>query len=70
MDFLRVPLTATVGWLLYSERLDAFTVLGAALILSRKPREPAGVSAGSRTRRHLSGARPHGNTSREVLQQL
>jgi drug/metabolite transporter (DMT)-like permease len=33
MDFLRVPLTATVGWLLYSERLDAWTVLGAALIL-------------------------------------
>jgi len=34
MDFLRVPLTAAVGWLLYSERLDAFTVLGAALILA------------------------------------
>src|SRR5262245_44456903 len=34
MDFLRVPLTALVGWLLYSERLDAFTVLGAALILT------------------------------------
>ncbi len=33
MDFLRVPLTALAGWLLYSERLDAFTVLGAALIL-------------------------------------
>jgi drug/metabolite transporter (DMT)-like permease len=33
MDFLRVPLTATAGWLLYGERLDAFTVLGAALIL-------------------------------------
>jgi len=33
MDFLRVPLTATVGWLLYSERLDRFTVLGAAMIL-------------------------------------
>jgi len=33
MDFLRVPLTATVGWLLYAERLDVFTVLGAALIL-------------------------------------
>ena len=33
MDFLRVPLTATVGWLIYSERLDLFTVLGAALIL-------------------------------------
>jgi drug/metabolite transporter (DMT)-like permease len=34
MDFLRVPLTATAGWLIYSERLDAFTVLGAALILT------------------------------------
>jgi drug/metabolite transporter (DMT)-like permease len=33
MDFLRVPLTAAVGWLLYAERLDAFTVFGAALIL-------------------------------------
>ena len=34
MDFLRVPLTATAGWLIYSERLDLFTVLGAALILA------------------------------------
>lgn len=34
MDFLRVPLTATAGWLLYAERLDTFTVLGAALILT------------------------------------
>ncbi|MET0678468.1 MAG: DMT family transporter [Bradyrhizobium sp.] len=34
MDFLRVPLTALTGWLIYSERLDLFTVLGAALILS------------------------------------
>src|SRR6266571_8265124 len=34
MDFLRVPLTATAGWLIYSERLDWFTVLGAALILT------------------------------------
>jgi drug/metabolite transporter (DMT)-like permease len=34
MDFLRVPLTATVGWLLYSERLDMLTVLGAMLILT------------------------------------
>jgi drug/metabolite transporter (DMT)-like permease len=34
MDFLRVPLTALMGWLLYSERLDALTVFGAALILS------------------------------------
>src|SRR5258708_4296213 len=34
MDFLRVPLTATAGWLLYAERLDIYTVLGAALILT------------------------------------
>ena len=34
MDFLRVPLTATAGWLIYSERLDTFTVLGAGLILA------------------------------------
>jgi drug/metabolite transporter (DMT)-like permease len=34
MDFLRVPLTALAGWLIYSERLDLFTVLGAALILT------------------------------------
>src|ERR1700693_5770775 len=34
MDFLRVPLTATVGWLIYSERLDTLTMLGAALILT------------------------------------
>jgi drug/metabolite transporter (DMT)-like permease len=34
MDFLRVPLTAAAGWLIYAERLDAFTVLGAALILT------------------------------------
>ena len=34
MDFLRVPLSAAAGWLIYSELLDAFTVLGAVLILS------------------------------------
>jgi drug/metabolite transporter (DMT)-like permease len=34
MDFLRVPLTAMAGWLIYSERLDVFTVLGAAMILT------------------------------------
>ena len=34
MDFLRVPLTAAAGWLIYSERLDLFTVLGATLILA------------------------------------
>jgi len=34
MDFLRVPLTALVGWLAYSERLDIFTLLGIGLILT------------------------------------
>ena len=34
MDFLRVPLSAAAGWLIYSERLDMFTVLGASLILA------------------------------------
>lgn len=46
MDFLRVPLTAVAGWMLYSERLDAWTVFGAGLILignllNLKPTEPA-----------------------------
>jgi drug/metabolite transporter (DMT)-like permease len=52
MDFLRVPLTATVGWLIYSERLDAFTVLGAVLILTGnllnlKPNAPLPARAGT-----------------------
>ena len=33
MDFLRVPLTAVAGWLVYDERIDLFTVVGAGLIL-------------------------------------
>jgi drug/metabolite transporter (DMT)-like permease len=33
MDFLRVPLTALAGWLVYTERVDIVTVLGASLIL-------------------------------------
>ena len=52
MDFLRVPLTATAGWLLYSERLDLFTVLGAALILTGnllnlKPNAPVHAREGT-----------------------
>jgi drug/metabolite transporter (DMT)-like permease len=52
MDFLRVPLTAAAGWLIYAERLDMFTVFGAALILTGnllnlKPAAP--VPAGLRT---------------------
>jgi drug/metabolite transporter (DMT)-like permease len=56
MDFLRVPLTAAAGWLIYSERLDMFTLLGAALILtgnllnlkepSRVPSDPEGRRSG------------------------
>ncbi len=34
MDFLRVPLTALVGWLVYAERLDLFTALSVGLILA------------------------------------
>lgn len=34
MDFLRVPLTAIVGWLIYSETLDTWTIVGTALILA------------------------------------
>lgn len=33
MDFLRVPLTAVAGWLVFGERIDLFTVIGAGLIL-------------------------------------
>jgi drug/metabolite transporter (DMT)-like permease len=52
MDFLRVPLTATVGWLLYAERLDLYTVLGAMLILTGnllnlKTADPAPARAGT-----------------------
>jgi drug/metabolite transporter (DMT)-like permease len=34
MDFLRVPLSALLGWVLFAERLDAYTFLGAAVILT------------------------------------
>ena len=52
MDFLRVPLTALIGWLIYSERIDLFTVLGAVLILSGnllnlRPASPAPVRIGA-----------------------
>lgn len=33
MDFLRVPLTALVGWLVYSEQVDLWTGVGVGLIL-------------------------------------
>lgn len=33
MDFLRVPLSALAGWLVYAERIDLWMALGTALIL-------------------------------------
>jgi len=51
MDFLRVPLMALAGWVVYAERIDTFTVLGAGLILLgnllnlRRPAVP-GAAAG------------------------
>ncbi|CAN7625260.1 DMT family transporter [Mesorhizobium amorphae] len=52
MDFLRVPLSALIGWLLYHEQIDAFTAGGALLILlgnllnlQRKPPRAAEVAA-------------------------
>lgn len=34
MDFLRVPLAALLAWIVYAERVDFYTALGAALILA------------------------------------
>jgi len=34
MDFLRLPLAAIMGWLLYNESLDYFVVLGALIMFS------------------------------------
>ena len=34
MDFLRVPLSAAAGWLVYQERVDLYTVAGVVLILA------------------------------------
>ncbi|RWH81005.1 MAG: DMT family transporter [Mesorhizobium sp.] len=52
MDFLRVPLSALIGWLLYQEQIDAFTAGGALLILmgnllnlQKKAIKPAEVAA-------------------------
>lgn len=34
IDFLRIPLIAVVGWLLYGERVDVFVFIGAGLIVA------------------------------------
>jgi drug/metabolite transporter (DMT)-like permease len=33
MDFLRLPLAALIGWVLYNEGFDSISIAGAALIL-------------------------------------
>jgi drug/metabolite transporter (DMT)-like permease len=45
MDFLRVPLSAAVGWLVYAERLDLLTLLGAVVILGGNLLNLSGRSA-------------------------
>ena len=52
MDFLRVPLSALIGWLLYSEQIDIYVAVGAALILAgnmlnlkRKAPKPEEIAA-------------------------
>jgi drug/metabolite transporter (DMT)-like permease len=71
MDFLRVPLSAAAGWLVYSERLDMFTVLGAVLILignllNLKPSQPATARPG----RNQSPDRPLAGSPRLSRQRL
>jgi drug/metabolite transporter (DMT)-like permease len=34
LDFMRIPLIAVVGWVLYGESLDIFVLLGALIIVS------------------------------------
>jgi len=54
MDFLRVPLSALLGWVLYAEQVDIFTAIGAALILCgnllnlqrRRPQPAEAVASG------------------------
>ena len=52
MDFLRVPLSALAGWLVYAEAVDLWTVLVAALILAGN-----GLNL-------LASARPLGSSAR------
>ena len=34
LDFMRIPLIAVVGWLLYGETLDVFVFIGAIIIIA------------------------------------
>jgi drug/metabolite transporter (DMT)-like permease len=57
MDFLRVPLTATAGWLIYSERLDVFTFARRSTDPHRQSVEFESRRSRARAGRNLSGAR-------------
>jgi drug/metabolite transporter (DMT)-like permease len=46
MDFLRVPLSALLGWAMFAEYLDAYTFLGAAMILTGNLLNVRGARAG------------------------
>ena len=48
MDFLRVPLTALAGWLLYAEGIDGWSVAGALLILAGNVLNVRGGGAAAR----------------------
>ena len=52
LEFLRVPLIAVVGWLLYGESLDAFVFAGAAIIIT-------GVYCNLRSASHQPSAARH-----------
>ena len=63
MDFLRVPLSAVVGWLVYAEAIDVFTAFGAGLILAGNLinlRSPPPRVAAAPASRPVTGA-PHGS---------
>jgi hypothetical protein len=53
MDFLRVPLSAAAGWLLYSERMDAFTVPDRQSVEPESPLTAASASRGLRRYRAI-----------------
>ena len=53
MDFLRVPLSAVVGWFVYTERIDLLTAVGASLILAGNLLNLKSGAAGSRPQPQL-----------------
>ena len=56
MDFLRVPLTAAAGWLIYSEQLDAFHRPWCGAYPDRQSVEPEAFAARSGQPWNLTGS--------------